>query len=241
MKCCVVVAASTPAVSRGNVASLSGVSRAANRVPVAAPIGRSFALCATNNDDTSTASSSSPSSSSSPLPPPEPLMSRRTALALGITVASVASVAPSPARAASSPSSSPSPPSFAPTEDEWRARLSPEAFDVLRGYGTERPFSSPLVSEKRKGTYVCAGCKSKLFSSSAKYDAGTGWPSFSSTVSARAVVESVDTRFGMTRTAVECSTCGCHLGHVFDDGPEESTGGLRYCINGIALEFEPET
>ena len=122
------------------------------------------------------------------------------------------------------------------TEADWRARLSPEAFAVLREEATERAGSSPLDREKRKGVFHCAGCDLPLFSSDAKYDSGTGWPSFW-----QPLPDAVRTRpdrglFG-TRTEVHCRRCGGHLGHVFDDGPEPS--GKRYCMNGVAMAFVP--
>lgn len=122
------------------------------------------------------------------------------------------------------------------SEAEWRKRLSPEAFRILRKEGTERPFSSPLNKEKRKGTYVCAGCATALFSSATKYDSGTGWPSFWKPLKG-AVGTSTDFKLGYPRTEVHCATCGGHLGHVFKDGPKPT--GLRYCMNGAAMEFRP--
>lgn len=120
------------------------------------------------------------------------------------------------------------------TDAEWQKLLSPAAYDVLRHEGTERPFTSPLLDEHRKGTFACAGCSLPLFSSATKFDSGTGWPSFWKPLD-RAVHEMTDKTFGMVRTAVECSRCSGHLGHVFDDGPPPT--GLRYCMNGVALTF----
>lgn len=122
------------------------------------------------------------------------------------------------------------------TEDEWRARLSPEAFAVLREEDTEQAGSSPLDHEKRAGTYQCAGCALPLFSSKAKYDSGTGWPSFFEPLPNAVGTKEDDTLF-TSRTEVHCRRCGGHLGHVFNDGPEPT--GLRYCMNGVALEFVP--
>jgi peptide-methionine (R)-S-oxide reductase len=120
------------------------------------------------------------------------------------------------------------------TEDEWRALLSPEQYAVLRQQQTEQPYSSPLTSETRRGAYACGGCDLKVFSSSDKYDSRTGWPSFRSPL-ARAVLEKQDRSQGLNRTKVQCRRCGCHLGHVFGDGPPPAR--LRYCINGAGLKF----
>lgn len=121
------------------------------------------------------------------------------------------------------------------TEGEWRKRLTPAQYTVLRQAGTERPFSSPLNKEKRRGTFACAGCTQDLFSSSTKFESGTGWPSFWAPLE-NAVGTEDDRSFGMVRTAVHCSRCGGHLGHVFNDGPRPT--GLRYCMNGIAMTFK---
>ncbi|MFN6953590.1 MAG: peptide-methionine (R)-S-oxide reductase MsrB [Acetobacteraceae bacterium] len=122
------------------------------------------------------------------------------------------------------------------TEAEWRAALSPEAFRVLRQHGTERPGTSPLNAEKRRGVFRCAGCGTPLFDSAAKYESGTGWPSFWAPIEG-AVATRTDRSFFMTRTEVHCATCGGHLGHVFPDGPPPT--GQRYCMNGVSLAFEP--
>ncbi|HWA19973.1 MAG TPA: peptide-methionine (R)-S-oxide reductase MsrB [Devosia sp.] len=124
------------------------------------------------------------------------------------------------------------------TEAEWQAELSPAQFHVLRQHGTERPFTSPLNAEKRDGTFYCAGCGQELFSSDAKFESGTGWPSFFEPISGAAVGQTTDRSLFMTRTEVHCSRCGGHLGHVFPDGPRPT--GLRYCMNGVSLQFEPK-
>ena len=122
------------------------------------------------------------------------------------------------------------------TDAEWRAQLTPQQYDILRKHGTERPGSSPLLKEKRKGIFACAGCDLPLFSSDTKYDSGTGWPSFYQPLK-NAVGESTDTLLGYPRTEVHCRRCGGHLGHVFDDGPQPT--GLRYCVNSVSLDFRP--
>ncbi len=123
------------------------------------------------------------------------------------------------------------------TEAEWRARLSPQQYAVLRQEGTERPGSSPLDKEYRPGTYACAGCALALFSSTTKFDSGTGWPSFWKPLD-RAVGTHTDRSYGMVRVEVHCRRCGGHLGHVFEDGPAPT--GLRYCMNGLSLTFLPQ-
>jgi len=124
------------------------------------------------------------------------------------------------------------------SEDHWRETLTPEQFKILREHGTEPRGSSPLNKEKREGRFLCAGCGKPLFQSDTKFDSGTGWPSFTQPVDDRAVATTVDGSYGMTRTEVHCSDCGGHLGHVFPDGPRPT--GLRYCMNGAAMRFEPE-
>ena len=122
------------------------------------------------------------------------------------------------------------------SEEQWRETLTPEQFQVLRQHGTEQRGTSPLNKEKREGTFLCAGCGQPLFSSDTKYESGTGWPSFWRPKE-QAVGTTVDQSYGMTRVEVHCNRCGGHLGHVFPDGPEPT--GMRYCMNGVALEFEP--
>jgi peptide-methionine (R)-S-oxide reductase len=122
------------------------------------------------------------------------------------------------------------------TEAEWREKLTPQQFNVLRKHGTERSGTSPLNQEKRAGTFVCAGCGQKLFASNTKFESGTGWPSFYQPLEG-AIGESEDRSFFMSRTEVHCSQCGGHLGHVFPDGPQPT--GLRYCMNGAAMDFKP--
>jgi peptide-methionine (R)-S-oxide reductase len=124
---------------------------------------------------------------------------------------------------------------YAPAE--WKRRLGADAYAVLREEATERPFTSPLNKEKRAGTFVCRGCALPLFSSAHKYDSGTGWPSFWKPIAASAIGTTTDRSFMMERTEVHCSRCGGHQGHVFDDGPKPT--GLRYCINGLSLNFLP--
>ena len=120
------------------------------------------------------------------------------------------------------------------TEAEWRKILTPEQFDVLRQEGTERPFTSPLNNEKRKGTFVCAGCALPLFDSATKYDSGTGWPSFYQAIEGR-VDSKTDVKLIYPRNEYHCVRCGGHQGHVFDDGPKPT--GKRYCNHGVALKF----
>ena len=124
------------------------------------------------------------------------------------------------------------------TEEEWRRLLTPAQYEVLREEGTERPWTSPLNDEKRSGTYACAGCDLPLFSSATKYDSGTGWPSFYDSL-AGALGTKRDFKLILPRTEYHCARCGGHHGHVFNDGPEPT--GLRYCNNGVALKFLPDT
>lgn len=123
------------------------------------------------------------------------------------------------------------------SDAEWRTELSPEAYKVTRKHGTERAFTSPLNNEKREGMFNCVCCGAPLFSSEAKFDSGTGWPSFYKPAEGAEVAEHDDRSFFMRRTEVRCAACDAHLGHVFPDGPRPT--GLRYCINGVALDFQP--
>jgi peptide-methionine (R)-S-oxide reductase len=123
------------------------------------------------------------------------------------------------------------------SDAEWRKKLGPQAFAVLRQESTERPYSSPLNGEKRAGTYACKGCGKAAYSSKTKFESGTGWPSFWAPISAQAVGTKTDFKIGLPRTEVHCSRCGGHLGHIFDDGPQPT--GKRHCLNGVALAFMP--
>jgi peptide-methionine (R)-S-oxide reductase len=123
------------------------------------------------------------------------------------------------------------------TDSEWRATLTPQQYKVLRGHGTEPPGSSALNVEKRDGTFACAGCGQPLFSADTKFESGTGWPSFFKPLEG-SVETTTDRSFGMARVEVHCKNCGGHLGHLFPDGPQPT--GMRYCMNGVALAFEPE-
>ncbi len=123
------------------------------------------------------------------------------------------------------------------SDAEWRERLTPEQYKVMRTHGTERACTSPLNAEKRQGAYHCVGCGQALFDTSAKFESGTGWPSFSQPVRPEVVATSEDRGYGMLRIEVHCSNCGSHLGHVFPDGPPPT--GQRYCMNGVALDFQP--
>lgn len=125
------------------------------------------------------------------------------------------------------------------TDAEWKRELTPEQYHVTRQAGTEKPFSHPLNNEKRRGTFNCICCGKPLFSSEAKFDSGTGWPSFFQPISEKAVAEKDDRSLFARRTEVLCSQCDAHLGHVFPDGPKPT--GLRYCMNGTALDFQAES
>ena len=123
------------------------------------------------------------------------------------------------------------------TDPEWREALSPQQYKVLREHGTESPGTSPLNLEKRDGTFKCAGCGQPLFAADTKFESGTGWPSFFAPLE-NGVETTTDRTFGMTRVEVHCASCGGHLGHQFPDGPPPT--GMRYCMNGVALVFDPE-
>jgi len=123
------------------------------------------------------------------------------------------------------------------SEDDWRKTLTPEQYHVLRKHGTERAGTSPLNAEKRQGTFVCAGCGQPVYRSDTKFESGTGWPSFWAPIEG-AVDTTTDRSWFMSRTEVHCARCQGHLGHVFEDGPKPT--GLRYCMNGVAMQFEPD-
>ncbi|HEX6946761.1 MAG TPA: peptide-methionine (R)-S-oxide reductase MsrB [Acidimicrobiia bacterium] len=124
------------------------------------------------------------------------------------------------------------------TESEWRSKLSPEKYHILREGGTERAFTGQYWDTKTKGVYRCAGCGAELFSSDTKYDSGSGWPSFYEPMDEDMVEELPDHSYGMIRTEIRCANCGSHLGHVFPDGPEPT--GLRYCVNSASLDLDPQ-
>ena len=125
------------------------------------------------------------------------------------------------------------------TEEEWRSRLNPKQYHILREAGTEAPFTGDLLNMKAEGSYKCAGCGTELFTSESKYESGSGWPSFYEALDPEKIEEIEDRSHGMVRTEVRCATCGGHLGHLFPDGPQPT--GMRYCINSAALEFEEQS
>jgi len=127
---------------------------------------------------------------------------------------------------------------FELSDEEWRARLTPERYEVLRKSATEPPFSGSLLHVDGEGVFTCAGCGTALFTTGAKFESGCGWPSFDAAIAAGTVEESIDRSHGMVRTEITCAHCGGHLGHVFPDGPTST--GLRYCVNSLAIEFEPK-
>jgi len=159
------------------------------------------------------------------------MLTRRTALRGLAAIASTNLLQGAPARAAQEDH-------VAYSDAEWRSKLTANQYAILREDGTEPPFTSPLLHEKRKGIFACVGCANDLFSSATKFDSGTGWPSFWAPLD-NAVNTHADRSYGMARTAVTCRRCDGHLGHVFDDGPKPT--GLRYCMNGLALTFKPAT
>jgi peptide-methionine (R)-S-oxide reductase len=156
------------------------------------------------------------------------------ALALFGALALVAAVAPAPK---AGKGSNPVIEKVVKTEDEWKKSLTSEQFSVLRKHGTERAFTSPLNDNHQKGVFVCAACGLTLFNSAQKFDSGTGWPSFWAPIDPTHIGTTTDRSFFQTRTEVHCARCGGHLGHVFEDGPKPT--GLRYCMNGVSLKFEP--
>jgi peptide-methionine (R)-S-oxide reductase len=165
------------------------------------------------------------------------MLSRRTLTLAGISAVAVAAAARLALTGSAHATSASKTFEVTKTEEEWKKLLTPEQFHVLRKHGTERAFTSPLDKQYGLGMYNCAGCDLALFSSTTKFDSGTGWPSFYKPLD-NAIGTTVDKSFFMTRTEVHCRRCGGHLGHVFDDGPKPT--GLRYCMNGVALKFIPE-
>ena len=125
------------------------------------------------------------------------------------------------------------------SDDEWRQRLTPEQFQVTRQHGTERAFTGPWLDEKRSGIFHCIACDAPLFESTTKYESGSGWPSFFKPINDHAIREFMDESFGMRRVEIRCARCDSHVGHVFPDGPKPT--GLRYCTNGVALDFKPKS
>ncbi|USI72134.1 peptide-methionine (R)-S-oxide reductase MsrB [Sphingomonas morindae] len=163
-------------------------------------------------------------------------LARREVLGLGLSGVVVAVLWRFAAEGDGADAIAATPAPFTLSDAEWRRRLSAPAYAVLRQGATERPFSSPLNAEHRRGLFACAGCDRPLFASATKFESGTGWPSFYQPLPG-AVATRDDTSLGMDRTEVHCARCAGHLGHVFDDGPRPT--GLRYCMNGVALRFRP--
>lgn len=161
------------------------------------------------------------------------MINRRTALKSGIIAALAAAFKPGWAASAQPATAY----QVTHTDAEWKKLLNSAQYNVLRQEGTERPFASPLLHEERRGVFNCAGCDQALFSSTTKFDSGTGWPSFWAPLP-KGIGTEVDGSLFMKRTSVHCSRCGGHLGHVFDDGPKPT--GLRYCMNGVAMSFKPQ-
>ena len=164
------------------------------------------------------------------------MLSKRGFLLSGASVLGAAALSAGLLRTGQTKAAAPGPFPVTKTSAQWRAELTPAQFKVLREHGTERPFTSPLNEEQRRGVFHCAGCDLPVFSSSTKFESGTGWPSFSDHLPG-AVGTSEDKTLLATRTEVHCARCGGHLGHVFDDGPKPT--GLRYCMNGVAMTFKP--
>jgi peptide-methionine (R)-S-oxide reductase len=166
-------------------------------------------------------------------------IARRTALLSSARLllgGSLAALASACSRAGAATNAAPAHFEVELTDAQWRAKLSPQSYAVLRHEGTETPFTSALNDEHRKGTFTCAGCALALFASDTKFDSHTGWPSFWQPLP-NAINQRVDNSLGMSRDEVHCRRCGGHLGHVFDDGPKPT--GLRYCMNGVAMAFTP--
>ncbi len=159
------------------------------------------------------------------------------AVLLALTACNRGQTAPGTPPPAAAPDDAPVGERLNLSEDEWKKRLTPEQFHILREDGTERAFTGHLHDHKGDGVYRCAACGAPLFDSKTKFDSGTGWPSYYTPIEKGRVAEKKDTKYGMVRVEVECARCGGHLGHVFEDGPAPT--GLRYCINSASLSFQP--
>ena len=166
------------------------------------------------------------------------IMTRRTLIGGGLAVVAAALANKTPFGTANAKAAQSDGYTYVLTDEQWREKLSPQAYAVLRHGATEIAWSSPLENEQRQGIYACAGCELSLFSSATKFDSGTGWPSFWAPLP-HAILTSIDDSWLGERTEVHCRRCGGHLGHVFDDGPKPT--GLRYCMNGVALDFHPKS